>query len=333
LALNDTAGNSFTNVVATATLDQDIGEQAALKLTVNSGNPIGAATASAVPFTVAGLQADDNGTVSFSDGSHAPVVVNIVNGAVSSTTVNLSGLNDGAITATLQLNSDAAGNAFTSVVTTATLDQDILPETPSLSAPSALSFTGSANLGIVVSALDSDDKLKVAISGVPSFETITAAGATATVTHQGSLSTYTFNSLPAADWNNGLVVNSTLTSGHPTNVLTVQVSNTTTGETSATVSTTISVTDPPASVDNGLQGTGSLVSGTYHHGNSTLADCATPQNTGGAPAVSNGVIDQALALFGQYMASSFVTASDGHGGTLITDPPPDQQRHLSIPHA
>ena len=112
-------------------------------------------------------------------------------------------------------------------------------------------------------------------------------------------------------------------------MLTVQVSNTT--ETSATVSTTISVTDPPASGDVGLQGTGSLVSGTYRHGNSTLADYATPQNTGGAPAVSNGVIDQALALLGQYMASSFVTASDWHGGTLITDPPPDQQHHLSPP--
>jgi hypothetical protein len=82
-------------------LDQDKGEQAALKLTVNGGNPIGAAIASAVPFTPSGFEADDNGTVSFSDGTHAPVVVNITNGVLSATTANLSGFNDGTITATL----------------------------------------------------------------------------------------------------------------------------------------------------------------------------------------------------------------------------------------
>jgi hypothetical protein len=89
----DAAGNSFTNVVTNATLDQDAGERAALKLTVNGGSPIGAAKAGAVPFTVAGLESDDNGTVSFSDGSHAPVVVNIVNGVPAASTVSLSGLN------------------------------------------------------------------------------------------------------------------------------------------------------------------------------------------------------------------------------------------------
>ena len=117
---NDAAGNSFTNVVTTATLDRDT----ALKLTVNGGAPIGAATAAATPFTVAGIESDDNGTVSFSDGTHTPVVVNIVNGVVAATAVNLAGLTDGTITATLHLNSDAAGNPFTNVVTTATLDQD-----------------------------------------------------------------------------------------------------------------------------------------------------------------------------------------------------------------
>ena len=78
----------------------------ALSLTVNGDTPfaIGAAIAGVVPFAVGGLQSDYNGTVSFSDGSHAPVVVNIVNGLLSSTTANLGGLNDGAITATLHLN-------------------------------------------------------------------------------------------------------------------------------------------------------------------------------------------------------------------------------------
>jgi len=39
-----------------------------------------------------------------------------------------------------------------------------------------------------------------------------------------------------------------------------------------------------------------------------------------------------LALLGQYAAASFVTAGNGHGGTLITDPPPDQQSWLAHPH-
>ena len=69
-----------------------------------------------MPFTVAGIESDDNGTVSFSDGSHAPVVVNIVNGVPAASTVNLSGFNDGTVTATLHLNNDAAGNSFTNVV-------------------------------------------------------------------------------------------------------------------------------------------------------------------------------------------------------------------------
>ena len=245
----DAAGNTGTSAPVVFTLDQDTGEQAALKLTVNGGAPIGAATAGATPFAVAGLESDDNGRVSFSDGSHTPVVVNIINGAPAASTVNLSGLNDGTITATLHLNTDAAGNSFTNISTTATLDQDKIAETPTLTAPSKLTVAagGSVPLG-VVSAVDSDDVLSVAISGVPSFESVTAAGATPTVTKHGSTFTYTFNTLPAADWNNGLILHSTYTGkGHPTNPLTVTVSNTTTGEAS-TASKTISVTAtwPPA---------------------------------------------------------------------------------------
>ena len=88
--------NPPTVTGSTYTIDQDSVEQAALKLTVNGGTPISAAKAGAVPFTIAGLESDDNGSVSFSDGSHAPVVVTIVNGVPAASTVNLSGLNDGA---------------------------------------------------------------------------------------------------------------------------------------------------------------------------------------------------------------------------------------------
>jgi hypothetical protein len=35
---------------------------------------------------------------------------------------------------------------------------------------------------------------------------------------------------------------------------------------------------------------------------------------------------------GQYEAASFVAASDGHGGTLITDPGSVAQTQLAHPH-
>jgi hypothetical protein len=62
----------------------------------------------------------------------------------------------------------------------------------------------------------------------------------------------------------------------------------------------------------------------------TLGYAANSSNTGGTLTVSDGTAN--IALLGQYMASSFVTASDGHGGTLITDPPPSQQSPLTHPH-
>ena len=40
-----------------------------------------------------------------------------------------------------------------------------------------------------------------------------------------------------------------------------------------------------------------------------------------------------LALLGQFMASSFVTAGDGQARTPIADPPSNQQPLLAQPHA
>jgi hypothetical protein len=51
---------------------------------------------------------------------------------------------------------------------------------------------------------------------------------------------------------------------------------------------------------------------------------------GSATSGMDGVHTANIALLGQYAASSFVTASDGHGGTLITDPPAlAAQTHLT----
>jgi hypothetical protein len=55
-------------------------------------------------------------------------------------------------------------------------------------------------------------------------------------------------------------------------------------------------------------------------------------NTGGTLSANDGSHNANLALLGQFMASSFVMASDGHDGTLITDPPLGQAQVLSQSH-
>ena len=67
--------------------------------------------------------------------------------------------------------------------------------------------------------------------------------------------------------------------------------------------------------------------------NTTLGYAANANNTGGTLTVSDGAHTANLALLGQYSASSFAAAGDGHGGTIITDPPTDQQLQLTQPHA
>ena len=98
------------------------------------------------------------------------------------------------------------------------------------------------------------------------------------------------------------------------------------------------VKDPPASGSLTPNATGGAagsidLSGISFGTNTTLAYSPNSNNTGGSLTVSDGLHAQSVALLGQYMASSFVMASDGHGGTLITDPPPSQQPLLAHPHA
>jgi hypothetical protein len=116
--IQDAAGNNLSLSLSGLSqsgpqIDTDTGEQAALKLTVST-TAISAATAALVPFTIAGLESEDTGTVTFTDVNHKTVVVN-VNGSQITYTANLSSLADGTITSSLAVNSDAAGNTFTSV--------------------------------------------------------------------------------------------------------------------------------------------------------------------------------------------------------------------------
>jgi hypothetical protein len=68
--------------------------------------------------------------------------------------------------------------------------------------------------------------------------------------------------------------------------------------------------------------------------NTMVAYAPNNSNTGGTLTVNYGSGNVAnIALLGQYMASGFALSSDGHGGTLVTDPPVVAQSQLASPHA
>ena len=96
LTVSDPAGNQFS-ASNTVPLDQDLGEHPSVLVNGGSTTPIGAADAAQVALTISGLEADDSGTLTFSDQA-GHVMVAIVNGqAVDSqghplSTVNLSSL-------------------------------------------------------------------------------------------------------------------------------------------------------------------------------------------------------------------------------------------------
>ncbi len=166
LALTDTAGNSFSADGNAVTLDQDSDEQPTI--TVDGGGattPIGHAGAAAVAFAVTGIDTDDSGTLTFTDGANHSVTVTITDGAVvagdhnTTTTVDLSSLADGSITSSLTLN-DTAGNNFNASGNAVTLDQDT-DEQPAVTvdggALTPIGHAGAAAVAFAVTGIDTDD--------------------------------------------------------------------------------------------------------------------------------------------------------------------------------
>jgi hypothetical protein len=207
----------------------------------------------------------------------------------------------------------------------------ILPAEPSSEAPTLLvgsqSVTvnagGTVALPINLVAADLDDQVTVTIRGLTRYETLTDN--LDHKTFSGSRTTLTL-----AEVNSGLTLKSSYTgTGHPVNTLTVTANNTTSGETAASPSQTITVTDPAATNNEAFHGID--LSGLSLGGNSTLSHLSVGTNAAGRSTPNDDPHGHTLAL--QYMASSFVTASDGHDSTLMTAPPPDQQSLLSHPHA
>ena len=67
------------------------------------------------------------------------------------------------------------------------------------------------------------------------------------------------------------------------------------------------------------------------NGQSVSVAAMDSNNTGGTSTASDG--SHAASLLGQFMASSFATAGDGHGATPVADQPSTQQPQLALPHA
>jgi hypothetical protein len=69
--------------------------------------------------------------------------------------------------------------------------------------------------------------------------------------------------------------------------------------------------------------------------NSTLGYAANADNSGGTLSAGDGAHMANIALLGSYMASTFVAASDGHGGTLISESAQssNQSPIVAQPHA
>ena len=90
----------------------------------------------------------------------------------------------------------------------------------------------------------------------------------------------------------------------------------------------VKISDPPvaqARVDLAQTGFGA---------HTTLGYSENSSDTGGILSIKNGTHIAKIALLGNYMATSFVAAADGHGGTLITDVSQTTQHTLlTNPHA
>ena len=230
--------------------------------TIAGNNTINAAQASAgfvISGTTSGVEDGQAVTVNILNSSHA-VLENLSQAtdqanswSVTVTSAQATALADGIDIVTADV-SDKAGTPAVQASHSLTVDEERVAEAPGLAVLKGsltVAKNGSADLGITASPLDSDDRVSVKISGVPSYETITAPrGDSVTHQAQGKTSTWTVTESASAAGTplTGLNVTSHYTgSGHPVSNLTVTASNTTSGETATSSSKSITVTDPPAS--------------------------------------------------------------------------------------
>jgi hypothetical protein len=178
--------------------------------------------------------------------------------SVNVTSAQATALVDGSYTVKANV-SDLAGNPAPQASKALTVDEEKIPEPPILTIASTslnVSAGGSVALGITATPADSDDRVSVKITGLPSYETITAPAGD-TVSRQFNAlslsytSTITESAAAAGTPLTGLALKSSYTgTGHPVANLTVTASNTTSGETATSASKTLKITDPPATTSS-----------------------------------------------------------------------------------
>jgi len=158
---------------------------------------------------------------------------------------------------------------------------------------------GSIPLGLTATPVDSDDTISVKITGVPTYETITApTGNTVTSSLQADgTNTWTITEGASVLGKplTGLTLSSQYTgTDHPVATFTVTASNTTTGETATTAAQTITVTDPPAAM-------------------SAAAPNALPRGGAVASTPNRDQIGHLAALMEQFTAAGFHEDHTGAG--------------------
>jgi autotransporter passenger strand-loop-strand repeat protein len=82
----------------------------------------------------------------------------------------------------------------------------------------------------------------------------------------------------------------------------------------------------------GIPGGIDLVDVAYNSATTTLNFQEAISNLSGTLTVNDGAHVATLTLLGQYVTGQFHMANDGHGGTMVTDPPVDSAGHLASPH-
>jgi hypothetical protein len=82
---------------------------------------------------------------------------------------------------------------------------------------------------------------------------------------------------------------------------------------------------------SGFTGQGAIDFKDISAASATLGYSPNSDNSGGTLSVGDGSNTALIALIGQYSAASFALASDGHGGTLLSDPPLGQDPLVKPP--
>jgi hypothetical protein len=269
-AITDGNGNAAnlsgaTNFNPAGTLQIDT-TAPTIAISTIAGDNIVNATEGSAGFAISGTTtgAENGRVVTVNILNSANAIVNSYTKAVSSnawsvavTSAQATALADGSYTVSANV-PDAAGNPAQAATRALTVDQDRVPEVPALTI-SSTSLTvpagGSVALGITATPVDSDDRLSLKISGLPSYESITApAGNTVTSSLQSN-GTFTWTITEGSSTTGkpltGLTLSSSYTgTGQPVATFTATASNTTSGETATSVAQTMLVTDPPVATSD-----------------------------------------------------------------------------------